>query len=124
MESNYKKLLFSVTKKDLEWEYFPHGGKGGQNANAKNNACRCKHLPSGAVAECREYRETPKNERLAFTKLVNSKEFVTWHKLETSRILENEKSIEQMIENNVNKSMQAKNLKIEVLENGRWTTTC
>jgi hypothetical protein len=80
-----KRLLFSVTKKDFERQTFRSGGKGGQNQNKVESGVRLIHHPSGARGEGREYRDQPKNERAAFERLVATKEFETWMKVETAK---------------------------------------
>lgn len=80
-----KKLLFSVTRKDLIRQTFCTGGNGGQHRNAKQNGVRLIHPPSGARAEHRDGRDQTRNERAAFEKLVETKEFLAWHKIECAR---------------------------------------
>ena len=67
---------------------------------------------SGAVGKATDHRSFQKNRELAFKRLVESKTFKSWHKLETSRRLG--KLIE--IEKIVDEQMNEKNLKIEYLE--------
>jgi peptide chain release factor 2 len=38
-----KRLLFSVTKNDCDWDTFRSGGKGGQNVNKVESGVRCTH---------------------------------------------------------------------------------
>lgn len=80
-------LLFSLTKKDFEIETFCTGGKGGQNQNRKEKGIRIRHLESGAVGEGREFREQIRNKEAAFRRLVESKKFQQWHKIEVARRL-------------------------------------
>ncbi len=80
-----KKLLFSVTRKDLIRQTFCTGGNGGQHRNATQNGVRLIHEASGARAEHRDGRDQPINERKAFLKLIETPEFKRWHKIETAR---------------------------------------
>src|SRR5215467_5142173 len=80
-------LLFSVTKKDLIRQTFRSGGKGGQNQNKVESGVRFIHPPSGARGEARDSRDQHRNERSAFERLVATKEFKNWHKVETARRL-------------------------------------
>jgi len=82
-----KQLLFSVTKKDFIRQTFCSGGKGGQNQNKVASGVRLIHPPSGARGEARDSRDQPVNEKNAFLRLINSKEFKNWHKLEIARRL-------------------------------------
>jgi protein subunit release factor A len=43
-----KELLFSVTKKDFNVDYFSGKGAGGQYRNKHQNCVRLKHIESGA----------------------------------------------------------------------------
>lgn len=87
MADKEKKLLFSLTRDDFEWDYFRAGGKGGQNQNKVNSGVRCKHPPSGAVGEARDSRNQLDNRRSAFVRCVSSTKFKTWHKAEVARRL-------------------------------------
>jgi protein subunit release factor B len=82
-----KRLLFSVTRKDLIRQTFRSGGKGGQNQNKVESGVRLIHPPSGARGEARDSRDQKTNERSAFRRLVDSKEFRSWHKLECAKRL-------------------------------------
>ena len=110
-------LLFSVTKKDLRIDTFRAGGKGGQHQNKTDSGVRITHVASGAVGESREERSQPANKRKAFLRMVESKTFQNWHRMETARRL----GIEDQIQKAVAKQMAPKNLLVEVHdEAGRW----
>lgn len=60
----------SVKEEEIE-ESFIHGsGPGGQAVNKGHNCVQLKHLPSGVVIKCHEYREAEKNRILARQRLV------------------------------------------------------
>lgn len=80
MAKKEKILLFSLTKKDFEFQTFCTGGPGGQHKNAKQNGVRVIHPASGARAEHRDGRDQRKNKEAAFAKIVETKEFKAWHK--------------------------------------------
>lgn len=82
-----KKLLFSLTAKDFEFQTFCTGGNGGQHRNAKQNGVRCIHRASGARAEHRDGRDQRKNKEAAFQKCCETKEFKVWHKMECARLM-------------------------------------
>jgi protein subunit release factor B len=112
-----KKLLFSLSKDsgDFVVEYFNGEGKGGQNRNKREMACRIHHPKSGAVAACQEERSQKTNRERAFTRLANSNRFREWLRLETSR---RSGELEE-IGRKVDESM--KHTRIEVRdEKGRW----
>ena len=112
-----KEKLFSVTKKDLIFEYFSGTGKGGQHRNKHQNCCRCKHPESGAIGTCQEYRSKDKNTRVAFKRMTETKEFIEWIRLEASR----QTGLLEEIKNRVEKEMK-QNIRIEVKnDSGRWT---
>lgn len=112
-----KRLLFSVTLKDLEMETFCTGGNGGQHRNAKQNGVRLTHRASGAVAEHRDGRDQGKNRIEAFRKLAETPAFKKWHKAEVSRWLGKEALAEEEVE----RAMSPRNIKTEVRnEKGLW----
>lgn len=110
-----KELLFSLTRKDFVVEAKRGSGKGGQNRNVTNSACRITHPPSGATGQAQDERDYHQNEKLAFRRLVNSIKFQVWHKMECSRRLGHLKDIEQTVE----RAMQ--HVKVESQVDGKWT---
>lgn len=111
-----KQLLFSLTKKDFEMETFRSGGKGGQHQNKTESGVRIRHPASGAVGESREERSQFQNKQNAFKRLLETKEFKLWHRLECSRRLGVvEVKTQEQIEKEVDVSMAEENLKIEYI---------
>jgi len=115
-----KEKLFSVTKDDLIIQTFRSGGKGGQHQNKTSSGVRIKHPPSGAVAESREERSQYKNKQIAFKRLVNTKEFKTWIRIEAARktgiLDEINKKVEDAINPN-NLTVEAYSTKLK-----KWTS--
>ncbi len=70
-----KKLLFSITKDDFEFQAIRAGGPGGQHQNKTSSAIRITHKPSGASAISREHKSQLQNKKSAFTKLTNDDKF-------------------------------------------------
>lgn len=103
-----RKLLFSLTKKDFTIQTFRAGGAGGQNQNKVESGVRIIHPASGARGEARDSRKQLTNKKTAFRRLIDSKKFQDWHKIECARRL-------GTIEAKVNEQMQDHNLKIEYL---------
>jgi len=58
-----------VPESDLEFSFFRAGGKGGQNVNKVETACRIKHVPTGLTQECREERSQLTNKSRALARL-------------------------------------------------------
>lgn len=109
------KPLVRVTIHDCEVQTFRAGGKGGQNQNKRDSGVRVIHNPSGARAESREYREQLKNKRAAFLRMVNTKEFQLWLKIETSKALGCYEDIEKEVDRQMN------NVRIEYKDDeGNW----
>ena len=107
-----KKLLFSLTAADFEFQTFCTGGKGGQHKNAKQNGVRCIHHASGARGEHRDGREQYLNKREAFRKCCESPQFKAWHKVEVLRRLGKLRDIDAAVE----QAMSSANLKIEYID--------
>lgn len=119
-----RELLFSVTKDDFELQTFRAGGKGGQGQNKRSTGVRLIHKASGARGEARDERSFDQNRKNAFLRLVASKEFKAWHKLETAKRLWDHGEIRRqgsMLDHYVQTALEPQNLKIEVKdERGRW----
>lgn len=111
-----KEVLFTVTANDCDWTYTRGTGPGGQKRNKTSSKVRCVHRASGAVGESDLTRSQHDNKRLAFRKMAETKEFMTWHKIETAKRLGNLISIED----NVNNAMKEINLKVEGRVDGKW----
>jgi len=123
-ETDKKRLLFSVTKDDCDWQTFRAGGKGGQYQNKTETGVRCIHRASGAVGEARDSRSQHANKVEAFKRMTETATFKNWHRLETARRLADYQSIEQMVEEAVDVAMQPLNLKTEIKDQqGRWVET-
>jgi hypothetical protein len=80
-----RRLLFSVSMKDLEIQTFSVGGHGGGGKDTSNSGVRLIHPPSGAVGEGRSARSNTLNRREAFIKLVRHPKFLLWHKVECAK---------------------------------------
>jgi len=112
-----KELLFSITKKDLEITYYASSkGPGGQNVNKRATAVRIKHKDSGAIGKSNTHRTQNQNLKEAFNRLVNTKEFKIWIKMESAVRLQGFSSIKEK----VNDLMKEENIKTEIFKNGKW----
>ncbi len=59
----------NVTKKDLRIEYFRGSGKGGQNRNKRDTACRITHIETGLFATAEDQKSQLRNKKAAFRRL-------------------------------------------------------
>jgi len=109
-----KDLVFSITKDDFEIQTFRSGGKGGQNQNKVESGVRIIHHASGCVSESREHRDQIQNKRTAFRRLIEQPKFKAWFKIEAARRMMDKKRLRE-INDEVNRMMDEKNLKIEYL---------
>lgn len=109
-------LLFSLSKSkgDFIVQPFKGSGKGGQKRNKTMSCCRIIHPKSGAVAECQEERSFEQNKKKAFTRLIESDKFQSWHRIETAKAMGHIANIEDEVDR------EMKNIKIEMLVNGKW----
>jgi len=108
-----KRLLFSLTKDNFEWDYFTAGGNGGQNQNRRHSGVRCTHRDSGAVGEARDSRDQLRNRRSAFVRCVESPAFKAWHRKTVARLLGQTIVDTAEVEDAVAKAMAPENLKVE-----------
>jgi protein subunit release factor A len=118
-----KKLLFSVTMKDLEMQTFTVGGHGGGGKDTSNSGVRLIHKASGAVGEGRDHRSNTRNRQDALVRLANTKEFKQWHRVECAKrmgqqIPETPEQIKARIDRMVDEGLKDGTIKIEYLENG------
>lgn len=116
-----KTPLFSVTKADLRRETFRCPGKGGQNVNKRETGVRYTHIASGAVGHSCTHRRQEDNEREAFQRLANSKEFRNWLKLECARRLgqpvpETPEQIMERVDRMIEDGLQNGEIQIEEIE--------
>jgi protein subunit release factor A len=109
-------LSLSKAKGDFRVEPYKGSGNGGQKRNKTMSACRIYHDESGAVGQSEEERQFFQNRKIAFTRMINSEKFRKWHKLKTAEIM----GVFADIENEVEREIHSKNVKIEVLQDGKW----
>ena len=114
----------TVTAKDCVWTYFRAGGKGGQSQNKTDSACRVVHEPSGAVGESREHKSQLQNRRAAWTRMAESDEFRKWVRVEVAMDALAKEELGRRVQRAVERTMQPKNLKVEIIEDGEWTEVC
>ncbi len=110
-----KQKLFSLTKKDFIIQSFKAGGKGGQHQNKTDSAVRIIHTASKAVGISRNHKSQFQNKKEAFIRLTKTKKFKLWLNRKVYEFLQG-----QTVEQEVEKMMQPKNLKIEIKNKGKW----
>lgn len=110
-----RKLIFSVTKDDCDWSYTRGTGAGGQKKNKTSSAVHCKHRASGAKGYSEASRSQLDNRRDAFVKMVETKEFKEWHRMETLRRTGMMADLDRKIAEELSK------VKIEIRIDGKWT---
>lgn len=104
-----RKLLFSITKKDLEVTYFSGRGPGGQNRNKNQNCCRIRHPASGALVTGQNHKSRSRNTKDALHRLVAHPKFKVWH-VGAVADARAKKSIDELVE----EAMRPGNIKVEV----------
>lgn len=112
-EEIMKELLFSITKKDLDIQYYKASGKGGQNRNKRETAVRIVHKDSGVTVIACDERTQGQNLKIAFNRLVKNDKFQKWLHVEAARKMQDKKEIEKKLNEEVDDWVQDKYLKIE-----------
>ena len=110
-----KELLFSVTKNDLEVDWFSGTGCGGQYRNKHQNCCRIRHKDSGAIATGQSQRDRVSNLKEAMENLIKSPKFKAWVKVRVGEVTGERADIEAKVDRAM------RHLKFEVKdEAGNW----
>lgn len=108
-----RQKLFSVNLKDCRVETMRSSkGAGGQHRDKTSNAVRITHEPSGAVGFSQDDRKMPTNKKVAFKRMVESKEFQQWCRIQASGM--------RPIDEVVDEQMREENLKVEYRDTGKW----
>ena len=111
-----KQLLFTLTKKDFRIEFMRGSGKGGQNRNKRDTACRITHIESGASAYCCDERSQLRNKMSAFHNVVTKDKFKNWYKIECAKLnglIPTKEDIEKEVEKKLASDLIDGNIKIE-----------
>lgn len=110
-----KELLFSVTKDDLDIDWFSGTGCGGQYRNKHQNCCRIRHKDSGAIATGQSQRDRVSNLKEAMENLTKSPKFKAWVKVRVGEVTGEKADIEAKVDRAM------RHLKFEVKDDqGNW----
>ena len=110
-----RKPLVSVTADHCRFDYYVGPGNGGQKKQKTKSGVRCTHIASGAVGKCHEDRMQAQNKKEAFKRMVDTKEFQNWIRLESARASGKLEAIEKQVDE------EMKRTRTDVKdENGRW----
>jgi len=110
-----KELLFSISKKDFEIDFFSGTGAGGQHRNKHQNCVRMYHPDSGARSTGQSNRNREANLKEAFRGMVDNPVFKMWYTRKTLEMLSGE-TLKERIE----RSMHEDNLRVEGKKDGKW----
>ncbi len=121
MEDKKKKLLFSVTMRDLKMQTFTVPGPGGGGKDTSRTGVRLIHEASGAVGVGSETRSVTQNRRAAFVKLANSEKFKAWHRIECAkqlgqRVPETEEQILARVDKMIEEGLRSGAIVVEGLD--------
>lgn len=106
------KLLFSITAKDFDIQTFTVPGHGGGGKDTSNSGVRLIHKASGAVGKGMEHRSNSMNRRSAFSKLIDTKQFKDWFKIECAkrmgqRVEETPQQIRERVDRMIDEDIKA-----------------
>lgn len=105
-----------VNRKDLEITYYNPPGNGGQAKNKTMNGVHMKHPPSGVMYSDHSTRSKIDNERAALAKISKDPRFIKWVRVENAKLGVSASEIHRRVEEQIN----PKNIRIEVLVDGKW----
>ncbi len=108
-DAKVRQRVLHLTKNDFEFTYFKVSGAGGQKRDKTSAGCRCKHPESGAVGRATESRKRSENQKVAFRRMAETREFQNWIRVEHARAVG---AIEAAVED----AMRPHNLLIEYAE--------
>ena len=104
-----KQKLFTLSAgKELVFEYFSGTGPGGQKRNKTQNCVRLKHADSGVTVQATEERSRTRNERRALYRLVESKRFMAWVRIQAAMILQGFRSLADKVDKMLKDPKQTK----------------
>lgn len=114
-----KKLLFSITANDCNFQAFKASGPGGQHRNKTSTAIRCTHVPSGAVGVAKDDKSQHRNKKKAFGRMARSAKMQEWIRIEAAKRTGLQNKVNQAVE----KQMNPHFLKTEIHDDfGLWVT--
>jgi protein subunit release factor B len=106
-----KQLLFSLSKANGDFVVEPYKSSkkaGGQHLNKCEVAIKITHPESGAVGLSQDERSQSANKKKAFRRLLETKEFKTWHRIKTAMALQGIMDMEKELQRRVDEQMQDK----------------
>jgi protein subunit release factor B len=108
-----RELIYSLSRKNFKIETFRGSGPGGQKRNKTDSGVRITHPESGAIGRATEDRSQYKNKKVAFQRMVDSKEFQIWHKMKIGAIIQDEQILKERVERRVDEWMKPENILVE-----------
>ena len=110
-----KELLFSITKKDFNLEWFSGSGGGGQHRNKHQNCCRLTHKETRIMKTGQRQRSRIQNLKDALISITESEIFKKWHKIKCSEAINGKTDIEEKVNNMIENEIM-----YEIKVNDKW----
>lgn len=104
-----------ASPKDFDVSYFCGSGAGGQARNKVASGVQIIHRETGAIGRASDSRSQADNKAAAFRRLLATPKMKFWIAAKIYEVRQNE-----TLEETVGKMMAPENLKVEVLQDGKW----
>ena len=108
----------TVRRSDLRIEFMRGSGKGGQNKNKRDTACRITHIPTGIAVRAEDERTQEANKKIAFKRLCGKLIPLMKQTKVKVRVIEEEIRVYRVIDDKVRDKRTSKQFSYKDILNG------